>query len=149
MSTQHQPAGQYGYARAADAERWYGTEGTIVDAIREALTRDDIASPAPVFVCNADHDLLNFVSLADEVIERASEQLYEEVGEIADTFGPFEASEVAELAELIKGWVEKRDALSCWKATNIKRYAQGDAEYDEALSRFIILDSMQPSEEAL
>jgi hypothetical protein len=127
---------QYGYARSENCERWGGREDTIEAAIYDALTRDDLAMPAPVFVCECAAPEVNYESLADEVVERVGEQLYEEVGEVADTFGPFEKSEMTELAELIKGWVEKQGAISCWKATNIKRYAPGDAEYDAALARF-------------
>ncbi|MDR8398251.1 hypothetical protein NE850_18070 [Paraburkholderia sp. USG1] len=127
---------QYGYARAEDAERWSGHEETIEAAIYDALTRDDLAMPSAVFICECDAPEISYESLADEVVERVGEQLYEEVGEVADAFGPFEKSEMSELADLIKGWVEKQGAISCWKANNIKRYAPGDAEYDAALARF-------------
>lgn len=136
MSTQQQTAIRYGHARSEDSERWRGNEASIADAIFDALTSDDIESPAPVFVCECRAPSISYARAADLVIEDVEEQLYEEVGEIADTLGPFEPSEVAGLTALIAGWFEKHNAISCWKAENIKRYAPGDAEYDEALAIF-------------
>jgi hypothetical protein len=124
---------QYGFAFAEDAERWGGQEDTIVAAICEALTRDAAGAGTAVFVCECAAPDINFDGLAEDVVERISEQLYEEVGEVADTFGPFEKSEMSELSALIRDWVGKQGGFSCWQATNIKRYEPGDAEYDAAV----------------
>jgi hypothetical protein len=139
---------QYGYARSEDAERWGGREDTIVAAIIEALTRDDAEVGTAVFVCECAAPDINFDGIADDVVERISEQLYEEVGEVADTFGPFEKSEMSELSALIKSWVGKQGGFSCWQATNIKRYAQGDAEYDAAVVEIARLAAEQRAAEA-
>ncbi|MFX1674058.1 hypothetical protein PWR63_17630 [Paraburkholderia sp. A2WS-5] len=90
-----------------------------------------------MFVCECEAPSIGYDTLAEIVIENAEEQLYDEVGEVADTLGPFEKDEVDELAALIKSWFDKRGAISCWKAVNIKRYARGDAEYDAALERLV------------
>jgi len=122
----------YGYALTEDSERWHTGEETIVATIAEAISSLHGGDKEPVAICECMAPDISFDGLADTVIERADEILYEEVGEVADTFGPFTSKQKAELAEAIRTWFDKHGAISCWKAENGRLYGPGDPEYDEA-----------------
>lgn len=123
----------YGYASRADAERWITGSETIAATITEALVDLHGGQHLPVAICDIEAPEVSADHLADTVIERVGEILWDEVGEIADTFGPFEPAVTKELADAIQAWLDKHGDITCWKAENPRLYSPGDAEYDAAL----------------
>jgi hypothetical protein len=124
----------YGYATVADAERWHTGSETIAATIAEAITDMHGGEHLPVAICDIVPPAIDCDSLAEDVIERVGEQLYDEVGEVADTFGPFPKEQTDELAKVIREWLDKHGDISCWKADNGRMFSPGDAEYDAALA---------------
>ncbi|HDR9163635.1 TPA: hypothetical protein QDB28_004039 [Burkholderia vietnamiensis] len=125
------PAIEYSYASCPDAERWSGPFDSIPAAIAEALSNNNhgqvvyVGENAPVEI---NHD-----SLAEEVVERIEEQVYEQVGELADTVGPFDEAEMKPLVNSIKQWVEQNADITCWRVEKVKGYGPGAPEYEAAL----------------
>src|SRR5690349_6859995 len=109
---------KYGYATCDDAERWHNGEDSIEATIAEAVNSLHGGERLPVAICECIEPDIGFDNLAETVIERADEMLYEEVGEVADTFGPFDREQKADLAQAIRAWFDKHGAISCWKAEN-------------------------------
>ncbi|WP_241017632.1 hypothetical protein [Burkholderia sp. Ac-20349] len=125
------PSIEYSYASCPDAERWSGPFDSIPAAIAEALSNNShgqvvyVGENAPVEI--------NHASLAEEVVERIEEQVYEQVGELADTVGPFDESEMKPLTDSIKQWVEQTADITCWRVEKVKGYGPGALEYEAAL----------------
>jgi hypothetical protein len=123
----------YSYAESATAERFHGQFDSVAAAIAEALSeyapnQDDRV----VYVGENEPFEPDYDSLAEDIVERISEQAYDEVGEIADTIGPFSEKEMQPLADAIKAWVGAHAGISCWKVEKIKSYGPGDADYEAA-----------------
>ncbi|WP_186169623.1 hypothetical protein [Burkholderia gladioli] len=128
---------QFSYALREDAERWTGPFDSVEDAIEDALSNvlDDERATTVVWIAtNAPLDI-DCDSLADDVIERIQEQAYDEVGEVADTIGPFEAAETKLLSNAIKQWIDEYGEISCYKIENPKAYGPGAPEHNAALTR--------------
>lgn len=124
---------KYGYAQFEDAERWHSGKESIEATIADAIDALHGGEHLPVAVCEIAEPGIDYIYLAEEVCERASEQLFEEVGEVAETF-EVDDEQKAELAELIRGFVSKHGLVSCWKAENGRMYAPGDPEYAAAIA---------------
>ncbi|MCA8054351.1 hypothetical protein [Burkholderia cepacia] len=126
------PTTEYSYANVANAERWHGRFDSIPAAIAEALGEYGKDPDRVVYVGENKPVEISYDSLADEVIERVEEQVYEQVGEVADTVGPFDAEQTKPLADSIKQWVEQHADINCWRVENIKGYGPGTPEYEAA-----------------
>ncbi|HDR9065508.1 TPA: hypothetical protein ACU967_002266 [Burkholderia contaminans] len=126
---------KYGYAKAVDAERWIGGEETIEATIAAALVELHAGNPLPVSICEIESPRIAYDSVAESVIDDIQCQLEDEVGEVADTFGPFNGAAMKDLADAIEAWAAKHGDITCWKAVNMKEYKKGDAPYDAALAR--------------
>lgn len=124
---------KYGYATCEDSERWHSGEESIEATIAEAINSLHGGDHLPVAICEIAEPEINYTYLAERVCEYASEQLFEEVGEVAETF-EVDDEQKEELAEMIRGFVAKHGLVSCWKAENGRMYAPGDSEYDAALA---------------
>jgi hypothetical protein len=127
----HVPATEYSFADMADAERWSGPHNSIVAAIAEALnvTIDD---GCVVYVGENEPVEIDYDSLAEEIIERVEEQVYEQVGDVADTVGPFDTEQMKPLVDSIKQWVDQHADITCWRVEKIKAYGPGAPEYEAA-----------------
>ncbi|WP_301234566.1 hypothetical protein [Pandoraea cepalis] len=73
---------------------------------------------------------MNFDFLAELVIENIECQLYDDVGEVADCFGPFNEDARQPLAKAIEKWVVDHGGFSCWAVKKLKPYTPGNSEYD-------------------
>lgn len=123
---------QYSYADSQHAERWTGEFDSIEEAIVDAL--DSFERGIVVWIGENEPIEIDCDSLADEVIERIQEQAYEQVGEIADTIGPFKPEETKPLSDAIKQWVDQHGQINCWQIKRSKSYGPGDAEYEAAVA---------------
>lgn len=123
---------EYSYALHAHAERWSGPFNSIVEAITEGLGEYVPDQDKVVYVGENEPVEINADSLAEEVIERIQEQAEEQVGEVADSIGPFTEAERKPLADAIEAWVNEHADITCWSVCKIKAYRPGDAEYEAA-----------------
>jgi hypothetical protein len=124
---------KYGFATCEDSERWANGQESIQATIVEAIDTLHGGDHEPVAICEVSEPDINYMWLVNTVLERASEQLYEEVGEVAETF-EVDDEQKEELAALLRDWIAKHGLISCWKADNGRMYAPGDAEYDAAIA---------------
>ncbi|WP_063904929.1 hypothetical protein [Burkholderia ubonensis] len=124
---------QFSFAFSADADRWSGPFDSVVDAISDALRDTD--PDRVVYVGENEPVSIDSESLADEVIERIEEQAYEQVGDVADTVGPFDSAQKQPLVDWIRQWVDQHADITCWSVQKIKGYGPGAPEYDEARAR--------------
>ncbi|WP_322083963.1 hypothetical protein [Burkholderia sp. BCC1972] len=104
-----------------------------VDAIADALRESD--ADRVVYVGENEPVSIDCDGIADEVIERIEEQAYEQVGDVADTVGPFDSVRKQPLIDSIRRWVDQHADISCWSVQKIKGYGPGAPEYDQARAR--------------
>lgn len=123
----------YGWATVEDAERYQGPEDSVVGAIAEAISGWAIDDrPSAVFVGVVAHPKVKGSDLAETVIDRINDWLYEEVGEVADNF-----TAGAELEGKLSAAIETIFAdvdFGCWSIVDVKRYDSDSSEYQAALA---------------
>lgn len=128
----HIPTQEYSYAYTADSERWHGRFNSVAEAIADALGEYVPDQDRVVYVGENEPIEINCEYLASEVIDQIQEQAYDQVGEVADSIGPFSEKEIQPLATAIQEWIDEHADFSCWKVEKSKAYRPGDAEYEQA-----------------
>ncbi|MBD1412906.1 hypothetical protein NUJ30_08190 [Burkholderia contaminans] len=142
------------YCYSTDGETYHGNHTTIDEALRDGIAErydvsgsEDPSEIGAVWVGQVESPRHVFDSQGDNVIDQIECELYDVVGEHADSFNPSK-EERAGLDALISAWCDAHLELTCFSVEKTVEYSAGNSLYDAALADVIADAAKTPSEEA-
>ncbi|KVZ18600.1 hypothetical protein WT88_29395 [Burkholderia stagnalis] len=142
------------YCYSTDGETYHGNHATIDEALRDGIEEryyvsgsDAPSEIGSVWVGQVESPRHVFDSQGDNVIDQIECELYDVVGEHADSFNPSK-EERAGLDALISAWCDAHLELTCFSVEKAVEYSAGNPLYDAALADVIAEDKRKAPEAA-
>ena len=116
------------YCYSLDGERYYGSYATRAEALEDARSDASFHGEAYIGVCSEPE--LRWSCIEETVTEQITENLYDDVGEIADCFevGAADETELKKrLDAAIAGWIRDRNIKpGCYQVFEAQRVSIGE-----------------------
>ncbi|MDR1884282.1 MAG: hypothetical protein LBR26_16100 [Prevotella sp.] len=96
---------------------YYDSPEECINAARSEREKHTV-----VYIGSPQEPGINLSGLGDDIIDRITDELYQEVGGCADFFSPSSDSKAelnAEIEKTVKQWLEKQGGYSCFKVVDV------------------------------
>lgn len=107
------------YCYSFDEEQFHGDFGTEQEAVAEAAASDPERTTVYVGEVRPVRKMLVPQHLGDDIIDRVSELLFEEMGEFADDFSA-SAEQKQELGAMVIEWLDENVGFAGYGVENVK-----------------------------
>lgn len=98
----------------------------VFDSIQECIGNAKMnADSEVIYIGTVNEPDINIEYFGDDIIDCISEQLYNEVGEVADTFNPTKKEKAdlnKRISETVSKWLTDTNEPDCFKVSDIQEY---------------------------